>query len=93
MPISLTSGVTTRVRLEGNGFRHAGAAEKIEVTIGGVRVPVVSFGPAGKPGADQVTIEIPAEMGGVGETDLISHVNGWVSNPVRIRFGGGKQVQ
>ena len=93
VPISLTSGATTRVRLQGNGFRHAGSAAKIEVTVGGARVPVVSFGPAGAPGVDQVTIEIPAAMRGVGETDLISHVNGRVSNAVRISIGGGKQVQ
>jgi len=60
------------------------------VTIAGTRVPVVSFGPAGEQGVDQVTIEIPAELRGLGEADLLCHINGRVSNAVRIGIGGEK---
>jgi len=92
-PIPVTTGASTRVRLAGNGFRYAGSASKIEVTIGGMPVRVVSFGPSvGDPGVDQVTIEIPAAMRGLGETDLICHLNGRVANAVRIQLGGGKPV-
>ncbi|MEY2539630.1 MAG: hypothetical protein QOG67_3370, partial [Verrucomicrobiota bacterium] len=93
IPIPVTSGASTRVRIAGNGFRYAGSASKIEVTIGGVPVKVLSFGPsAGDPGVDQVTIEIPAAMRGLGETDLICHLNGRVANAVRIHVGGEKPV-
>jgi uncharacterized protein (TIGR03437 family) len=93
IPIPVTSGASTRVRLAVNGFRYAGSISKIEVTIGGTHVPVVSFGPsAGDPGVDQVTIEIPAAMRGLGETDLICHLNGRVANAVRIHVGGEKPV-
>jgi uncharacterized protein (TIGR03437 family) len=83
----MTEGAVTRVRLRGSGFRFAGSAANIEVTAGGVRVPVVSFGPADEPGIDQVTIEIPAWMRGLGEVDLTARIHGRIANPVRIRIG------
>jgi len=93
IPVPMTSGASTRVRLAGDGFRYARSASKIEVTIGGVPVRVVSFGPsAGDPGVDQVTVEIPAAMRGLGETDVICHLNGRVANAVRINVGGAKPV-
>ena len=84
--IPMASGATTTVRLDSSGFRYAGSAADIEVTIGGVRVPVVSFGPADGPGKDQLTIEIPAALRGIGETDLLCHLNGRVSNAVLVRL-------
>jgi len=39
-----------------------------------------------------VTIEIPAELRGLGEADLLCHVDGRVSNAVRIDIGGEKPV-
>ncbi|MGA3074288.1 MAG: cellulase family glycosylhydrolase [Bryobacteraceae bacterium] len=88
--IPVRNGAATTVRLKGSGFRYAGSAANIEVTIAGTRVPVVSFGPAGEQGVDQVTIEIPAELRGLGEADLLCHINGRVSNAVRIGIGGEK---
>ena len=82
----MASGATTTVRLASSGFRHAGSAADIEVTIGGVRVPVVSFGSADEQGLDQLTIEIPAALRGIGETDLLCHLNGRVSNAVLVRL-------
>jgi len=89
VPIEVARRFTTRVRLEGSGLRNAKSAAQIEVTIGGRRVPVVSFGPAKAPGVDQLTIEVPVSMRGLGEADLLCHVNGRVSNAVRIAIGGG----
>jgi hypothetical protein len=61
------------------------------VTIAGVRVPVLSYAADKQyPGQDLLTIEIPDALGGLGETDLISHVNGRPSNAVRINLGGEK---
>ncbi len=87
LAIPVTEGATTRVRIRGSGFRHAARASDIEMRIGGVRVPVVSFGPTGYPGEDQVTIEIPSSVYGMGDTDLICHLNGRISNATRIRIG------
>jgi hypothetical protein len=80
-------GAVTRVRILGSGFRHAASAEAIDMRIAGVRVPVVSFGPTDNRGQDQVTVEIPARLYGIGETDMICHLNGRISNATRIRIG------
>ncbi len=90
--IPVTAGATTRVRILGSGFRHATSAGAIEMRIGGVRVPVVSFGPSDSMGQDQVTIEIPSRLYGIGETDLICHLNGRISNATRIRIGKATPV-
>ena len=77
------------MQLRASGFRYAGSAQDIDVTIAGVRVPVVFYGPSGDyPGVDFLTIEIPDTLRGLGETDLISHVNGRPSNAVRVYLGG-----
>lgn len=88
--VPMSRGAVTRVRLVASGFRNAGSARDIEVTIGGVRVPVISYGPD-KDGTDYVTIQIPDSLRGIGETDLLSHIDGRVSNAVRINLGGEKQ--
>ena len=53
-----------------------------------MEAPVVSFGAADGVGRDQVTIRLPAELAGAGETDLVATVNGESTNVVRIYCGG-----
>jgi uncharacterized protein (TIGR03437 family) len=89
LPVAVSRTTSTRVRVVGSGFRNA---KSLEVTVGGVKVPVVSFGPGADAGMDQVTIEIPASLQGLGEADLICRANGRTSNPVRIRIGGARPV-
>jgi uncharacterized protein (TIGR03437 family) len=72
------------VRLLGSGFRNAKASD-IDIVVGGARARVVSYGPAGQPGIDQVTIEVPASVAGAGETDVICRVKGRIANVVRLR--------
>ncbi|SPE43444.1 hypothetical protein SBA3_910061 [Candidatus Sulfopaludibacter sp. SbA3] len=84
--VPMSPDATTRVRLRASGIRNAVAA-KIEVRVAGVRVPVISYGSEGDTGQDQMTIEIPQRLRGVGETDLVCRLNGRVSNVVRIRIG------
>jgi uncharacterized protein (TIGR03437 family) len=88
VPIELSGGLRTTVRLVGSGIRNAGPHAVIRVTVGGIGVPVVSFGAADDVGRDQVTIQLPAELRGAGETDLVMTVNGVLSNVVRIHCGG-----
>lgn len=87
LEVPMTAGTTTKVRLRASGFRHAASAADIQVTIGGQRVQVLSYGPGDDPGMDQLTVAIPDSLRGTGETDLVAHVNGRVSNVVRIRIG------
>jgi len=88
LPVPVEAGAATRVRLIGSGFRNAATASEIEITVAGRRVPVVSYGSSGDPGVDQVTVEIPASLAGLGEADLLCRVRGRVANAVRIRIGG-----
>jgi uncharacterized protein (TIGR03437 family) len=90
--IPVAAQTVTTMRLAGNGFRNAKSIAQIEITIGGVRVPVRSFAPSETPGNDEVVVEIPASLRGIGETDLICHVNGRLSNVVRVSIGGSKSI-
>jgi uncharacterized protein (TIGR03437 family) len=85
VPVDFTA--TTRVRLEGTGFRYAGEKSAITVTIDDVPAPVLSFGAMEAPGRDSLVIELPRELRGRGETDLVVRVHGEISNVVRIHCG------
>lgn len=85
--IPLSDRARTTVRLEGTGFRHAGPDAAIRVTVDDVPVPVLSFGPLPGLGRDQLIIQLPDELRGRGETDLVMTVNGGLSNVVRINCG------
>ncbi len=87
LAIPISRSGTTKVRLRGGGFRNAAGRASIHVTIAGVSAPVVSFGPFGEPGADQVTIRVPAVLRNLGESDLVMAVNGTQSNVSRINCG------
>ncbi len=89
VPIPLSDGVTTTVRLAGSGIRNAGPNATIRVTVGGIAVPVLSWGAADDMGRDQVTIRLPEEVRDAGETDLAMTVNGVLSNVVRICLARG----
>src|ERR1700722_16340051 len=90
IPVPMTGGAVTRLGIVSSGFRYAASTRDIELIIGDVRVPVVSYGPGKDPGQDLLTVEIPDALRGLGETDLIAHVNGRPSNVVRINLGGEK---
>jgi uncharacterized protein (TIGR03437 family) len=87
VPIPLARSVSTTVRLLGTGFRNTPTGSSITVEIGRVAVPVLSFGPAEGPGADQITVRLPPALRGKGETDLMLTVSGRPANVVRINCG------
>lgn len=86
-PVAPDAAAKTVLRLEASGVRHARSASDIEVTIGGVRVPVLSYGASTEEGMDQITVEVPRSLEGLGETDIVARLNGRISNPVRVRIG------
>jgi uncharacterized protein (TIGR03437 family) len=91
LPIPLSPGIVTTLRLEGTGFRHARSKADFEVTVAEVSVPVISFGAVpGIPGNDRLTVRLPADLIGYGETDLFVKVSGALSNVVRIHCGGSR---
>lgn len=88
VPILLSDGVTTTVRLDSSGIRYAGPKAAVRVTVGDVPVQVLSFGAGDDVGRDQVTIKLPAQLPVAGETDLMMKVDGLFSNVVRINIAG-----
>jgi uncharacterized protein (TIGR03437 family) len=90
VPIPLSPGATTTVRLLGSGFRYAGEHPDVRATVGGIPAPVLSMSRSTEPGTDQLTVRLPNALEGVGETDLYFTVNGQISNVVRINCGSGR---
>jgi uncharacterized protein (TIGR03437 family) len=90
IPIAIGGQLPTKVQLLASGFRNATSKSDIKVTIAGIPIPVLSYGAAKEPGVDFLVIEVPQSLRGIGETDLMSHVNGRPSNAVRINLGEGK---
>jgi cytochrome c peroxidase len=88
VPIPLSDGVTTTVRLDASGIRYADPKAPVRVTVGDVPVQVLSFGAGDDVGRDQVTIKLPAQLPDTGETDLTMTVDGLLSNVVRIDIAG-----
>ena len=86
-PIPLQPGVSTSVRLLGTGFRYTGEHPDIRVTVGDIIAPVLAAGRSTEPGNDYLTIRLPDELAGIGETDLYFTLNGQISNVVRINCG------
>ena len=56
-------------------------------TFAGVSLPVLYAGAQGAyPGLDQVNVQIPGSLRGIGEADLILTVDGQAANTVRINI-------
>ena len=87
LPVTMAEGAVTRVKIIGSGFRNATSAAKIEITLAGVRLPVLAYGPTQGAGEDYLTVEIPARLAGLGEADLICRLNGRIANAVRLNIG------
>lgn len=85
VPIDTTSDTPVYVSLYGTGIRNRSSLDNVSVTIGGVTVPVLYAGAqSAYPGLDQVNIQLPQQLRGKGEVDLILTVDGQKANPVRI---------
>jgi uncharacterized protein (TIGR03437 family) len=71
--------------LYATGIRGAGSLGNLDVTIGGIRVPVEYAGPQRQfAGLDQINVRLPGSLNGKGETDLVMTVDGLAANTVRI---------
>ncbi len=84
VPIPISPNAPTTIRLEGTGFRHAGA---VSVIIDGIALPIESFGPMPSSSRDQVIVKLPATLTGRGETDVYLIADGRLSNVARINLG------
>ncbi len=86
-PIDVGVDAPVYVSFYGTGIRHRTALSNVNVTIKGVRVPVLFAGAQGQfPGLDQVNVQLPLALRGSGMCDVVLSVDGQVSNTVAINI-------
>ncbi len=84
-PIALDGNSTVYLSLYGTGIR--GTKTNVTCTIGGVSAPVLYAGAQGSfAGLDQVNIQLPPELAGRGDADLVLTVDGIPANTVTLKF-------
>ncbi len=83
--VDLTSDAPVYLSLYGTGIRHRSSLANVTCVVGGVNVPVLYAGPQGTyPGLDQVNLQLPASLRGLGVVDVVLTVDGQTANTVRI---------
>ena len=72
------------LRFYASGVRDASV---VQVRIAGQDVPVIYFGAAGYfPDLDEVTVEVPHSLAGLGDADVVLTADGQTASPVRIHI-------
>jgi uncharacterized Zn-binding protein involved in type VI secretion len=75
---------TTLLQFYASGVRDA---SEVHVQIAGQDVPLLYSGAAGHfPGLDEVTVEVPRNMAGMGDVDVVLTADGQAADPVRIHI-------
>jgi uncharacterized protein (TIGR03437 family) len=73
--------------LFGSGIRNRRSPQAVNVTVGGVGVPVYYAGPQGPLfGVDQVNLRLPRTLAGRGEVEVRLSADGRAANPVRVQI-------
>ena len=86
VPINVSGGAVS-LSLYGTGIRHRSSLANVTCTFAGVSLPVLYAGAQGAyPGLDQVNVQIPGSLRGMGEADLVLTVDGQAANTVRINI-------
>ncbi len=70
--------------LYGTGIAGRSSLANVSVSIGGLSLPVIYAGPQGGAGLDQVNVQIPASLAGIGDTTISVVVDGKTSNAAHI---------
>jgi uncharacterized protein (TIGR03437 family) len=87
VPIDLSAAGPVNLSLYGTGIRHVSSVANVICTIGGVNVPVLFAGAQGEfAGLDQINLQLPLALRGVGEVDLNLTVDGQPANTVRVNL-------
>lgn len=87
IPIQLGVDTPVYLSLYGTGIRNRTSPANVACTIGGISVPVRYAGAQGGfEGLDQVNVDLPLNLRGKGETDLVLTVDGRTANPVRVNI-------
>jgi uncharacterized protein (TIGR03437 family) len=87
VPIPVSGPGAVYLSLYGTGIRHRSSPANVTCTVGGVSVPVLYAGAQGEyAGLDQVNVQLPGSLRGLGEADLMLTVDGQAANTVRINI-------
>jgi len=87
VPIDVGDGAQAFLELYGTGIRGRSSLANVTATLGGMNLPVLFAGPQGQfPGLDQVNLQLPQLLHGMGEKDLVLTVDGQVANTVRVNI-------
>lgn len=70
--------------LYATGVAGRSSLANVSVSVGGLSLPVAYVGPQGDAGLDQVNVQIPASLAGVGDTTISVTVDGKVSNAAHL---------
>lgn len=75
------------LELYGTGVRQRSDLANVSVKIGGVNAPVLYTGAQGSfVGLDQINVQVPRELAGRGEVDLVLTVDGKTANAVKVNI-------
>ena len=87
-PVDLRQSGDVYLTLFGTGFRNRTSQSAVQVTIGGVPVPVTFAAAQGTfQGLDQINVgPLPRSLAGRGEVDLLVSVEGKAANAVRVNL-------
>lgn len=78
------SADTVMLQFYASGVSHA---DEIQVRIAGQEVPVRYAGASARfPGLDEVTVEVPRSLAGIGDADVILTVDGQPASPVLMHI-------
>jgi uncharacterized protein (TIGR03437 family) len=80
----LASSDKVMLRFYASGVRDA---SEVHVQIAGQEAPVFYSGPAGHfPGLDEVVVELPRSLAGMGQVDVVLTADGQTASPVPIHI-------
>jgi uncharacterized protein (TIGR03437 family) len=85
VPIQLGVDTPIYLSLYGTGIRNRSSQSNVQVTIGGMNVPVYYAGPQPDfAGLDQVNVLLPLQLRGAGQANIVLTVDGQTSNVVTV---------
>jgi uncharacterized protein (TIGR03437 family) len=85
LPLALGVDTPIFLSLYGTGIRNFSSLSNVQVTIGGIAVPVLYAGPQGSfPGLDQVNVPLTLNLRGMGLAKILLTVDGQNSNAVMV---------
>jgi uncharacterized protein (TIGR03437 family) len=80
VPLTMAPGDTVVLELFGTGIRHLASASALTVEINGQNVPYQYAGAQGDTGLDQINVQLPPSLAGIGQVNLVLIVQDTVDN-------------